>query len=130
MILINKNSTSTYYFTLTENVTLTSPYFLFEFTNDFTQTPVYFIAANTSSYSYRYDSFVITETSGTNILTSGTITLSPAGQWTYRVFEQTSSTNLNPANATTLLETGIVKVVGTSDTYYENQVTNTFIIDE
>jgi len=130
MLLLTKNTTATYYLTLTENVTLTSPYFLFEFTNEFTLTPVYFIAANTSSYTQRYDSFVITETSGTNILTSGTITLNPTGQYTYRVWEQTSSSNLNPANATTLLEIGILKVVGTSDTYYENTVTNTFIIDE
>jgi len=130
MLLLTKNTTATYYLTLTENVTLTSPYFLFEFTNEFSLTPVYFIAANTSSYTQRYDSFVITETSGTNILTSGTITLNPTVQYTYRVWEQTSSSNLNPANATTLLEVGILKVIGTSDTYYENTVTNTFIIDE
>lgn len=131
MLLINKNTTATHILTLTERVTLPVPYFLFEFRSDVTNVPVRFIAANTSLYTERYDSFVITETSGSNILTSGTITLNPTGQWTYKVWEQLSSTNLDPNNTVTLLETGILKVVGDSEAFYSNSdVDNTFYVDE
>ena len=131
MLLIPKNTTATYILTLTEKVTLAVPYFLFEFRSDVTNVPVYFISANTSLHTDRYDSFVITETTGSINYTSGTIALNPTGQWTYRVWEQTSTTNLNPVNTTTLLETGILKVTGTSEVFYSNSgVDNTFIVDE
>jgi len=116
MIIINKNSNNTFQLTLTENITLSSPNYLFEFKSDISNESVCFIASDTSAYQERYNEFTVTETSGTNILTSGTITLEPMGLWTYRVFEQTSSTNLNPslANNTTPLEIGKVRVKGNS----------------
>lgn len=116
MIIINKNSNNTFQLTLTENITLSSPNYLFEFKSDISNEAVCFIASDTSAYQERYNEFTVTETSGTNILTSGTITLEPMGLWTYRVFEQTSATNLNPslANNTTPLEIGKVRVKGNS----------------
>jgi hypothetical protein len=116
MIIINKNSNNTFQLTLTENITLSSPNYLFEFKSDISNESVCFIASDTSAYQERYNQFTVTETSGTNILTSGTITLEPMGLWTYRVFEQTSSSNLNPslANNTTPLEIGKVRVKGNS----------------
>jgi|DEB19_MinimDraft_3_1074340.scaffolds.fasta_scaffold40607_2 hypothetical protein len=116
MIIINKNSNNTFQLTLTENITLSSPNYLFEFKSDISNESVCFIASDTSAYQERYNEFTVTETSGTNILTSGTITLEPMGLWTYRVFEQTSSTNLNPslADSTTPLEIGKVRVKGNS----------------
>lgn len=119
--------------TLTEKSTLTSPYYLFNFVSDVTGNSVNFIASDLSSYTDRYNKFLITETSGTNDYTSGTITLSPTGQWTYKVYEQTSSTNLNPllATNTTPLEVGIVKVKGTETSYISNSgLDNTFIVNE
>lgn len=129
MILINKNSNNTVVLTLKEK-SITGGYFLFNLVNDITKNAVNFIAPDISLYQDRYNEFVITETTGTNILTSGTITLSPTGTWTYRVYEQSSNTNLNPllADNQTPLEEGIVKVVGTSISYtgYSGQ-DNTFI---
>jgi len=119
MIVINKDTNSTIVLTLTENVTLSSPTFLFRLTSDVTRQSVNFIASDLSSNTCRYNEFLITETDGTEILTSGTVTLDPEGQWTYEVFEQTSTTNLDVANVdnSTPLETGIVLVKGTKTTY-------------
>lgn len=120
VILINKNQNNLITVTLLEKATLDSPVYLFRFTNDVQGNAVRFIATNISAYNSRYDQFLITETSGTTNLTSGVIELSPAGSWSYSIYEQTSLTNLNENLATGIVETGKVKVVG-SDT-----VTNAF----
>lgn len=112
MLVINKNANNYITVTLLEKTTLSSPTYLFKFTSDITGTIVRFIATNTSSYTYRYDQFLITETSGTTNLTSGVIELDPVGSWSYTIYEQTSTTNLNEAEATGIVETGKVKVVG------------------
>lgn len=119
--------------TLTEKSTLSSPYFLFEFKSDITNERVVFLASDLSNYTDRYNKFLITETSGTIDLTSGTIELNPTGTWTYRVFEQTSSSNLdtNLVDNKTPLEIGIVKVKGTETNYDTNSdIDNTFIVNE
>lgn len=128
MILINKNSSNTVDLTLYEKQTLNSPVFLFRFINDTTRQQVTFIAQDISSYRYRYNRFTITETSGTNYLASGIITLNPVGFWRYEVYEQTSATSLNVAALSSEpLETGKVKVVGTGTEWkgYEGQ-SNTY----
>lgn len=115
MIVINKGQNNTIVVTLDEKRTLTAPTYLFKFTNDVTGTAVRFIAANQSAYTYRYDQFLITETSGTINLTSGVIELSPAGFWSYVIYEQTSTTSLDEKLSTGVVETGKVKVIGTSE---------------
>lgn len=130
---INKNSNNRLIFTLTEKSTLTSPTFLFDFNSDVTGESVCFIAADLSSYPERFNEFIITETSGTNIYTSGTITLEPEGQWTYKVYEQTSTSNLIPQNADnypTYLEVGIIRVKGTETNYNKNTNTDEYIVNE
>jgi len=133
MVIINKNANNTVIMTLTEKVTLSSPYFLFEFTSDITNSRVVFLASDLSNYNDRYNQFLITETSGTTDFTSGTIEMNPTGTWTYRVFEQTSSSNLDTrlVDNKVPLEIGIVKVKGTETTYDTNSdIDNTFIVNE
>ena len=131
MLLVNKNANNSLIVTLYETNLISYPYYLFEFTSDVTGNAKYFIATDISTHIERYNEFLITETSGTEILTSGTIELNPTGQWTYRIFGQYSSTNLDHTNGTSLLETGIVKVVGTATTYIQNSdLDNTFIVNE
>lgn len=117
MLVINKDTTNNLIVTLQEKVTLTNPYYLFVFTNDIQLNTVAFIQSNTSTHTERYDKFVLTETSGAQNYYNGTVELLPLGSWTYRVYEQTSSTNLDPALAYGLLEVGQAKVVGTNETY-------------
>lgn len=128
MQLITRNSNSTIIFTLKEKQTLTSPYFLFElkFRGDGTTTKT-FIASDTSTYSDRYNQFLVTEVNlGSEILTSGTVNLQNVGEWHYRIFEQTSSSNLDVANAVNELENGIIKVLpSTSSTQYMHQISDT-----
>lgn len=123
MLLCTKGTSNTWILTLTEKLTLSSPYYLFELKSDVSNLAVYFIGTDISTHQQRYNQFTFVE--GT------TATLNPTGQWTYKVYEQSSSSNLNPINSTSLLETGIVKVTGTGQTYYANTGTdNTFYINE
>jgi len=114
MIQITKGIANTVVLTLKEKTTLTNPKYLFVFKNDQSNVDSKFIAADTSTYPDRYNKFVITEkTSSPNPLT-GEVTLSLDGFYTYTIYEQTSSTNLNPANATKIVETGKVQVFATA----------------
>lgn len=91
--------------TLAEKQTLTSPYFLFVFTsvtNKTTVTKIFSTADDVSIYPDRYNKFA---------LATVTVFLNkPEGFWTYRVYEQPGAVNTDPASATTLLETGILRL--------------------
>lgn len=114
MIQITKGIANTVVLTLKEKTTLTNPKYLFVFKNDQSNVDSKFIAADTSTYPDRYNKFVITEkTSSPNPLT-GEVTLSLDGFYTYTIYEQISNTNLNPANATKVVETGKVQVFATA----------------
>src|SRR3990167_5562043 len=118
MQTITKNTNNTLYFTLTEKVTLTTPVFLVRVEGRSSSIVKRFILpSDQSSYTDRYNKFTITE-STTEILTSGTITLT-SGDYDYRVYEQSSSTNLDELEATvkTPIEYGLLKVLGTDNTY-------------
>lgn len=133
MIVINKDSNTTFVLGNLWTGDITTPYYLFELKNEVTYDTVCFIAADTSTAQERYSQFTITETSGTPIYTSGTIELSPTGTWLGRVFEQTSSTNLNPSLASNNvpLKTFIVKVRGTEVSYDRNNSTDiTYDVNE
>ncbi len=67
--------------------------------------------------------FLITETTGSVNLTSGVVSLPETGFYEYAIYEQTSSSNLNLANVTGLLEIGMVKVESTLPVVnaYDNQ---------
>jgi hypothetical protein len=78
--------------TLNESTTISNPYYLFVFTNVSTKVEYKIIvnsASDTSSYPER-----------ANIYTFNTITLfatAQAGQYSYEVYEQSSSSNTNPS---------------------------------
>lgn len=110
--------------TLTEKTTLSNPYYLMRLINDTTrQEKVFLLAADLSSYTYRYNQFTVTETSGTEILTSGTVSLAPTGFWTYEIYEQASSSNLTLGATGAMVEQGKVKVIGTDTIYTEHPIT-------
>jgi hypothetical protein len=112
--------------TLSEKSTLTYPYYLFVFKNDATKQSVKFIAINRSTKRYRYDRFYITETSGTNDYLDSTITLSPTGYWHYKIYEQSSLTNLDENLSVGKVEEGKVLVVGTETNRQKHQNTRTY----
>lgn len=124
MIYLNKGQTNTIIFTLKEKQTLVSPNYLFVFTHrgsNIVRSFVLLQAANISAHKERYDEFSVT----TNTYFQGY----DSGEWEYAIYEQTSTTNTNPANATTLLETGIMRLnEATSFNYTTYQPNNTFIV--
>ena len=123
MQIINKGTNNTLVFTLSEKVTLSNPYYLFSFKHQVELNPVNFIVADTSVYPNRYNKFLITETTGTVNLTSGIVSLAETGFYEYTIYEQTSSSNLNPSLADNILEIGMVKVLSTQPVYtaYDNE---------
>lgn len=110
MQIINKGQNNFLVFTLTEKVTLNNPYYLFSFKHQVLMSTVNFIASDVSGFPTRYNKFLITETTGTVNLTSGIVSLPETGFYEYAIYQQTSSSNLNVANAEGLLEIGMVKV--------------------
>jgi hypothetical protein len=106
---LTRNATSEFVCTLKEKQTLTAPYWLFRFVKDGTNeevTVVYTDNDDTSTNKTRYNRFSITEGG------FSPITL-PSGIWTYYIYEQTTGSNTNYVNSTSLCETGQVKVVST-----------------
>jgi hypothetical protein len=123
MQIINKGQNNFLIFTLSEKVTLTNPYYLFTFKHQVLMSSVNFIASDVSGFPTRYNKFLITETTGSVNLTSGVVSLPETGFYEYAIYEQTSSSNLNLANVTGLLEIGMIKVESTLPIYneYDNQ---------
>ena len=106
MIIITQTTANDVVVTVTENKTLSAPYWLFRFVNMTSKEEFVCIAANTSSYTYRYDEFTITEVAGTPLPLQGQIHLKDFGLHNYYIYEQTSSTNLDYTLATGLCEEG------------------------
>ena len=110
MINIERNSPNEIALTLKERGTAT--YYLFKFQSDNTEAVEYCIATDSSAFPNRYNRFTITEqTSPDN--TNAQVEMTTEGQWRYYVYANSSSSNLDPTGLTEL-ESGIVKVTGTS----------------
>lgn len=112
--------------TLTEKQTLAAPNYLFIFTNRSDNSEVKFIKLNNqdiSAHKERYNKF--------NIDTKHEFDDKLAGEWTYQVYETTHTNNLNPAQATSLLETGILRLNdNTQFGFTEYETNNTFKVRE
>lgn len=132
MIQITKNATNNIALTLTEKSTLTNPDYLFVFQSDETRDSYEFIAADTSTYTDRYNLFAIIETNSTPDPLAGEVELPLVGFYTYTIYEQNSATNLNPANATGVVEVGKVQVVDTpsSDSEFANTNNINYVYNE
>ena len=123
-ILINQNTTNSLTFTLTEKSTLSSPIYLFQFRNVTEKVSYYCIMADTSLYKERYNEFLFTE--GTDLPLVGELKLGAGGQYEYFVYEQLSTTNLDPTLATGLVESGLMTLERGSTTYSEHTIDQTY----
>ncbi len=110
MINIERNSANEIALTLTEKGTAT--YYLFKFQSDNTEAVEYCVATDSSAYPERFNKFVITEQASPDNL-NAEVELPTEGQWRYFVYANSSSSNLDPTGLLEL-ESGIVKVIGTS----------------
>lgn len=87
--------------TLTEFVTIPTPYYLFVFTNVTTKDQVKFIKAEAddqSNYQQRYNKFTINSA----VVFANQL----SGEWHYKIYQQMSSTNTDPDAADGILEYG------------------------
>ena len=101
MLQINKGETKNWYLTLSEKTTISNPTYLFSITQRQTNTTTNFIAPDISAFKERYNKFQVTE---------GTTFTVDAGEFLYKVYAQSSPTNLNPELAAELVEEGLLKV--------------------
>ena len=103
MINLTFGTTANVYLTLSDSATLTGPNYLFVFTHRTSNEVTSFIklyANNTSTHKERYDLFSF----NVNQL------FDEVGEYYYDVYEQQSTTNLIPSLATSLLESGIMRI--------------------
>lgn len=87
--------------TLTEFVTIHTPYYLFVFTNVTTKDVVTMIKAeidDESNYPQRFNKFTI----DASVVFAG----QQSGEWHYKVYQQSSPTNTDPGAADGVLEYG------------------------
>lgn len=128
MILINKNTSNTVVLTLSEKTTLTNAKYLFEVINDMSNDVKCFIAADISTNKLRYNEFVFIE-NVTEDLLNGTFSLLLSGFYKYNVYEQASTTNLNPLLALNLIDKGKLNVVSQLSDYpvYTGNENNTIV---
>mgnify|MGYP003133792651 CR=1 FL=1 len=108
MIVINKNATTNFVATLYELSQLTNPNYLFEFESDQTKVKYYTIISDISTNKPRYNEFNFIE--GSNDPTNGTLILGSAGFYNYKVYEQVSSSNLDPTGLNKV-EEGKLKLI-------------------
>jgi len=122
MIHLTKNETSTIILTLTEKQTLTSPNYLFWFKSRGTNQIVTFVvlnAADLSPHKERYNEF--------DIDVNDYFEDSPEGDWEYKIYEQTSTSNTDPDLATGLVEDGIMRLNNLSNLLNVNVYNNVYL---
>jgi hypothetical protein len=122
MIHLTKGETNTIVMTLTEKQLLTNPNYLFVFTNRSSNNVIKFVVLNTSDlsqYKDRYNEF--------NIVTNTNFATALEGQYTYEVYEQTSTSNTN-ITGLNKLETGIMWLSGSTLSYNQFTTTDTYTI--
>ena len=99
MLRIERGSANPLIVTVSELTTIAAPiYYLFEFIEEQSDQKEYCILTDVSLSSSRYNEFSFTE--GVDA------SLPYAGFYTYRIYQQNSAVNLNPANAQGLVEEG------------------------
>lgn len=124
MINLNQNTATSFTLTTTEKVTISTPKYLFEFKSVQEKVSYFTIIADTSSYPRRYNEFSFTE--GVDDALIGKLTLGAGGQYEYFVYEQASSTNLDPTLTGALVEKGFMVLDRGNTTYNQNVITETY----
>jgi hypothetical protein len=122
MIQLTKGQTEYVYLTLTEKQTIASPNYLFTFKNRSTNTEVKFVllfAADVSLFKERYNKF--------SIKVDKYFSSKPRGQWSYEIYQQTSSSNTD-VTGLTLLESGIMWLNDAEEIFTEYQTKDTYKI--
>ena len=98
MLRIERNQASTLIVTVSELTTIANPNYLFQFIEEQSGDEVFCILTNISTGIPRYDEFIVTDTVD--------VTFPYNGFYTYKIYQQTSSVNLDPDLSQGLVEEG------------------------
>lgn len=121
MVQINKNSSQSLIFTLTEKSRLPSPYYLFSFINDSSGVETLFNMADTSGWPRRFNEMVLTDDStGPNNPSLGEVDLE-YGFGKYKVYESVTQTLVIANTTGRIIEEGIYFVNGYPSTSNNQQ---------
>lgn len=111
---------------LTDNITLVDPVYLFVFTRGGIDYPVICEDLATTAERVRASRFTITE--GINDPVNGSLILGTPGVYELNIYEQASTTNLNPVNSTGLVVTTQARINGAETiTYIERDIPINYI---
>ena len=109
--------------TVTELTTITAPNYLFQFIEEQSGDEVFCILTNISTGIPRYDEFTIID--GVDV------TFPYAGFYTYKIYQQTSAINLDPALSQGLVEEGRAHVYETDSPANEyNTLPTSYIYEQ
>jgi len=122
MLRIERNQASTLIVTVSELTTIASPNYLFQFIEEQSGDEVYCILTNISTGIPRYDEFIVTD--GVDV------TFPYNGFYTYKIYQQTSSVNLDPDLSQGLVEEGRAHVYETDSPSNEYTILPTSYIYE
>lgn len=121
MLKILKDSTSILIVTVTELTTVSPVFYLFEFEHEQSFLKYYCILDNISLATERYDEFELVDGVDLNF--------DYDGYYTYRIYQQISSTNLDPLLSDGLVEEGrahVYVIDSPSNEYNENITFNIY----
>ena len=116
MIVLTKGTTNNFVCTLYELTTIQqNAGYLFEFESNQTKEKYYTVLTDISTNISRYNEFNLIENKVQDPV-NGQILLGSAGYYNYKVYEQLSSTNLDPTNIAVVgvVEEGKMKLIDTS----------------
>jgi hypothetical protein len=110
--------------TLYEKTTLQDPYYLFEFEDNYTKVKYYQIFTDVSvdgparQRANLFNIEIVSSGAGAN-----QIVLGNAGLYNLIIYEQVSSSNLDPSNATGIVERIPVRIIGDDNSIYVSHET-------
>lgn len=131
MLLSKSSVNSNVALSLKEKTTLYPVYYLFEFQNDQTKVKYYQIFTDVSTVSYNqriwnvFNIEVINSGSGANKIILGNV-----GLYHYTVYEQSSSSNLDPTGLS-IVERGQMRLIDNEETQYiAHEIEVTYVAHE
>lgn len=129
MIVIEKSATNEnlVFYNLQDDSNLSNPVYLFVFTKGNVDYPVISSDLSTAAQKAEYSRFTITE--GVDDPENGSFVLGTTGVYDLVIYEQSSSTNLDPDNATKVQET-LARVIDTetvTNSWIEHTIDLTYI---
>lgn len=128
IVLTKSTNNTNVSLTLKEKTTLYPVYYLFEFQNDQTKVKYYQIFTDVSTVTYNqrvwnvFNIEVVNSGSGAN-----KIILGNTGLYHYTIFEQSSSSNLDPTGLT-VVERGQMRLIDSeASQYIAHEITHTYV---